>query len=363
MQIGTASLTFGNSTLSHVVSDAASVRRQLDALTRQAGDGLVSDTLAGLGSGASVSLSLGAALGEVQTWQADTQSAAGQMQTAQSALSQISDIASQFFASTAALNGVNATAIDATAASARDSLTQVAGLLNSKFGDVYVFAGTDSANPPVPGDILSSGLVTGIATTVGTLAIGGAAATIASTLAAAASNAPGVSPFSAALSQPAAALQVTRPLVADGSSAPIPTGLLASANGDIGSSGSSTTGSYIRDILRALATIGALSSGQAGAPGLGQLVQDTHTSLGDAISALNGDAGVMGNRQAALEARRQNLGDTVTALQGQISNVQDVDMAATLSHLTATQTQLQASYQLLGTLRSLSLASVLVGGG
>jgi flagellar hook-associated protein 3 FlgL len=93
------------------------------------------------------------------------------------------------------------------------------------------------------------------------------------------------------------------------------------------------------------------------------LVQDIHTSLGDAISALNGDAGVMGNRQASLEARHQNLGDTVASVEGQISNVQDVDMAATLSRLTATQTQLQASYQLLGTLRSLSLASVLAGGG
>jgi flagellar hook-associated protein 3 FlgL len=363
MQISSSSLTFGNGTLSQVVSDAANVRRQLDVLTRQAGDGLISDTYSGLGAEAAVSLSLGSSLDQVKTWQANTQAAAGQMQTAQSALSQINDIASHFFAETAALNGVNATAIDATAASARDALTQMAGLLNSKFGDTYVFSGTDSAAPPIPGDILVSGMVTSIAAAVGALAANGGAATVTSTLTVAASNAPGVSPFSSILSQPATSLQGARTMVSVGPGAPTPTGMLASTNADVASNGSSTTGSYIRDIMRALATIGALSGSQATAPGLGVLVQDIHTSLGDAISALNGDAGVMGNRQASLEARHQNLGDTVASVEGQISNVQDVDMAATLSRLTATQTQLQASYQLLGTLRSLSLASVLAGGG
>jgi flagellar hook-associated protein 3 FlgL len=239
----------------------------------------------------------------------------------------------------------------------------MADLLNSKFGDIYVFAGTDSANPPIPGNILSSGMVTGIAATVGALATSGAAGAITATLATAMSNVPGISPFSPSLSQPAAALQTARPMVASGSGAPTATGMLAGTNGDVVSTGASTTGSYIRDVMRALATIGALSGTQAAAPGLGALVQDIHTSLGDAISTLNGDAGVMGNRQAALGARRQSLGDLAAVLQGQIANVQDVDMAATLSRLTATQTQLQASYNLLGTLRSMSLASVLAGGG
>ncbi len=361
MQIGSSSQTFGNSTLSQVVNDVATVRRQLDVLTRQAGDGLVADTYSGLGAAAAIPLSLGSAVDEATTWQANTQAAAGPMQTAQSALAQISDIATHFFSQTAALNGINATAIDTTAASARDALTQLSGLLNSKFGDTYVFSGTDSANPPIPGDILTSGMVTSIATAVANLGSGGAAVTVASTLAIASSNLATISPFSTGLSQPAATLQGSRPLVVAGPGAPVPTGVLASANGDIASTGSSTTGSYIRDIMRALATIGSLSGSQVSTPGLDTLVQDVHTSLGDAISALNGDAGVMGNRQATLQARQLSLDDTVTALQGQIASVKDVDMAATLSHLTATQTQLQASYQLLNTLRSLSLASVLSG--
>ena len=362
MNISGAGAVFGNGTLSQVISDAAAVRSRLDGLTRQAGDGLVSDVYSGLGSGASVSLSLGSALAQLHTWQSNTQAATGQMATAQTALSQISSIASTYFAQTASLTGLSGAAIDATAASARDALGQVASLLNSKYGDVYVFAGTDRGSAPVPGDIMHSGAVVAIGSAVVGLAGAGAAATLASTLASASSNAAAVSPFSASLSQPAAALAGSRSLVRAGPGAATPTGVLASTNGDVVSTGSSTTGSYVRDIIRALATIGALSGSQASTPGLLGLVTDTHTSLGDAISSLNTDAGVMGNRQASLTSTQQNLGDAEVALKSQVSNVQDVDMAATLSRLTATQTQLQASYQLLGALRSLSLASVLGGG-
>jgi flagellar hook-associated protein 3 FlgL len=366
MHIGSSEgLSFGGGALTQVIADSTAVRTQLNDLTKQVSDGLVSDSYAGLGGGAAASLSLGASLGSVQTWQSNAQAASGPMQVAQSAMAQISSIASNFFAQAATLTSVNSSAIDTTAASARDALTQVAQLLDSKFGDIYVFSGTDSGNPPVPNasDILNSGMVTAISGAVGQLATNGAAATIASTLATASSNSAGISPFSSMLSQPGAVLQSLRPLVQTGPSQFTAVGILAGVNGDVASTGSSTTGSYIRDIMRALATVGSLSSGQASATGFTAIVQDSHTSLGDAITALNEDVGVLGNRQSSLTSMQQSLGDTATALQGQVSNVQDVDMAATLSRLTSTQTQLQASYQLLNTLRSLSLASVLAGTG
>ena len=48
------------------------------------------------------------------------------------------------------MQGVNTSAVDTIAASARDALGQVAGLLDTQDGGVYVFAGQDTANPPVP---------------------------------------------------------------------------------------------------------------------------------------------------------------------------------------------------------------------
>jgi flagellar hook-associated protein 3 FlgL len=63
--------------------------------------------------------------------------------------------------------------------------------------------------------------------------------------------------------------------------------------------------------------------------------------------------------QSSLTATQTQLGDTQTALTGQVSAAEDVDMASTLSQLTQVQTQMQASYQLIATLGGMSLAKFL----
>jgi flagellar hook-associated protein 3 FlgL len=285
------------------------------------------------------------------------------MQVAQTALSQISSIASNFYAQAANLNGLDSSQIDTIAASARDALVQVAGLLDTKNGNSYVFAGQDSQNPPIPNpdSILSSGFATQIRTAVGSLGTAGAAATIASTLSIASPG--GTSPFSPALSQPPATVQGLQQTVQVGEGQQVTVGIVASANSDVSSTGSSTTGSYMRDILRGLATIGSLNSGQANTAGFQTLVTDTQTSLGDAITALNSDAGVMGNRQTQLTSTQSAIAEVSTALSSQVSNVQNVDMAATMSKLTLVQTQMQASYQMISNVNSLSLTKYLSSTG
>ena len=204
---------------------------------------------------------------------------------------------------------------------------------------------------------------------MGGLAVNGAAATATATYVVAASNAAGTSPFSVWLSQPSAVLQANPPVVQTDQNQTEPVGIPGSANGlipDSVSSGNtivggppSTTGSYMRDVLRALATIGSLTSSQVNDPGFQDLVQDTRVSLSGAVGAMAQDAGALGNVQSSLTATQTRLGDTQTALTGQVSSAEDVDMAATLSQLSLVQTQLQASYQLIATLSSLSLAKFL----
>jgi flagellar hook-associated protein 3 FlgL len=283
------------------------------------------------------------------------------MGVAQTALSQISSIASSFYAQTDNLNGLDPSDVDTIAASAQQALVQVAGLLDTTDGSIYVFGGQDSTNPPVPDpdQILTSGFATQIHTAVAGLQTHGAAATISATLAIASSNAPGTSPFSLSLSQPAASLQSFGTSVNVGEGQNVPTGILASANAAVPSTGSSTTGSYTRDILRALATLGSLSSAQSGSADFASMVADTRTSLGNAITALNADAGVMGNNQSELQTIQTQLGDAGTAIQAQLSPVQNVDLTKTLSQLTATQSQLQASYQIIAGLQSLTLTKFL----
>ncbi len=339
------------------IQDHLTIKNRLNQLTEQASSGYVSNTYAGLGAGAAASLNLAPEIAAQQTWQNNINAATGPMTATQGAMSQIGQIASNFYAQLNNLNGLNPSEVDSIAADARDALQQVAGLLDTQVGGNYVFAGQDTGNPPVPNpnSILSSGFATQIAAAVGGLATNGAAATASATLATASSNAAGTSPFSAYLSQPATAL--ARPTVEIGQGQREPVGLLASANADVISTGTSTTGSYTRDLMRALATIGSLSSSQVGATGFGALVQDTQASLGGAITAMSTDAGVLGDRQTALAQTQTTLASVTTALQGQLSDAQDVDTAKTLTDLSQTQTQLQASYQLIAQIKGLTLSA------
>lgn len=357
----TISGTSGFGTASRLVADSRQIRNQMDTLIRQASTGRAGDTYAQLGANAPTSLAVRPTMARFEAYQANIDAASGRIELTLSTLKQVSDIASRFRAQTNNLNGLNKSDVDTIAGSARDALKQVAGLLNTRDGSVYIFAGQDGANPPIPAgdDIVSGGYFTAISTAIGNLGAAGGAATIAATFAIAQSNAAGTSPFSTALSQPASALANSRTVVRSGDNTTEPTGILASTNADVASLGTATTGSYIRDILRGLATLGALSSGQITNAGFADVVADVRTSLADAVSSLSSDSGVLGDRQTALAASKSTLADMTTALQAQVAGAEDVDMAATLSKLTAVQSQLQASYQLIASLQGLSLAKYL----
>ena len=366
----------GNATLTKLIQDSQATHAQLNKISDRETDKafevhLIADNYAGLGTGAPVSLNLHPQIASMQAWQNNVDAATGRMSVAQSSLTQIQSIAANFYAQLNNVQGVNTSAIDTIAASARDALRQVAGLLDTQDGGVYVFAGQDTGNPPVPNpDRITdttanpTGFFATISSAVSLLGQPGHdAATVAqATLAAARYTgvAGPLSPFSNFLSKndPPAL-----PSVQVGQNLTETTGLSASHNGLIPSTvddgSSTTTGSYMRDVLRGLATIGSLSSSQANVAGFQDLVQNTRTSMSGAIGAMARDAGVLGNVQSSLTATQSRLADTQTALTGQVSSAEEVDMAAALSKLTQVQTQMQASYQLIATLNGLSLAKFL----
>lgn len=353
--------------LTQLISNASGVHRKLDQLTRQASSGLVSDTYAGLGARADIPLDLHPQLTALQTWQSNISAAAGRLQVTQSALTRLQQIASGFNAQLNNLNGLNPQNVDVIAASARDALTQVAGLVDSRDGGVYVFAGQDTANPPVPNpdNITTSSFYTQIALQVGNLSAQGAATTAQNTYNIAQTS----PPFSGYLTSTAPAPQV--PVVQVGQNQTEPTGVLANQNSFVASpvqppaltgGPAPSTGSYTTDLMRALATIGSLSSSQANDPNFAGLIQDTRASLGNAINTMGADAGALGNVQSGLTATATRLSSVATAVTAQVSSAEDVDMAATLSNLTQVQTQLQASYQLISGLSGLSLVKFLPAG-
>ncbi len=349
----------GYGLLTQLLAGSNTVQQQLNTLTEQASNGLIGNTYAGLGNGAAVALDLQPQVATLQTQQHNVDAATTRLNVTQTAMTQLQSIASTFMADMNNLPGTNGSEVASIAAAARSALTQVANLLDTQDGNTYVFAGQDSQNPPVPNPdgILSSGFTTQIATAVAGLTANGAAATQASILGIASSNAAGTSPFSAYLSQPAGSLQV--PYIQVGPRQIVQTGILASANTAVVSTGASTTGSYMRDLMGALATIGSLTPGQQTDPNFATLVQNTHTNLTGVVQSMADDVGVLGDQQTRLTTIQTGLSDTQTALTTQVGNVENVDMAATLSQLTQTQTRLQASYQLIAGMSGLSLVKFL----
>ena len=344
-----------------LVAQSNQVRAQLNTLTEQAASGLVSSVFSGLGSGSKTTLDLRGEIAEQQAQINGISSADQKLTLTQTVLTQIGSIASSFAAQAATLNNSATANVDIVAAAARSGLQQLAGLLDTQSGSDYLFAGSETAQAPVPDPdaILSSGFYTSISGAVQSLAANGASVTIASTLTIASSNAAGTSPFSPQLSQPAAALQPGLASVDLGGGTRLTIGVAASANTAAISGGNSTTGSYIRDLLRGLATIGSLSDAQASAPGFAALVQDTQQSLTGVVGAVADEQGILGNTQKQIDGASTLLTSTKTALAGQVSDIEDVNFAAVTTQLTQTQASLQASYKLISTMSSDSLLAYL----
>ena len=346
--------------LGQLTAGLAQIKQNFDTLTEQASSGLISNTYSGLGSTAPIALALAPPIADLQAAQNNIAAASGPAQVTQTAMTQIGSIAANLLAEMPSLGGLDPSEVDTVSASARSDLATVADLLDSQYGGVYVFAGQDTSNPPVPNpdQIASSGFFNQISVAVGDLSANGASATAAATLAITSSTTAGTSPLSATyLAQPSG--QMTPPSVATGDGQSQTLGLLAGANIGPVSTGTSTTGSYMLDLMRALATVGSLSSSQASDPNFAPLVADTQTSVTGAISAMSTDVGILGEQQSSLTALSTTLSDTQTALTGQLSSAENVDMASTLSNLSLMETQLQESYQLISVTSGLSLAKIL----
>ncbi len=310
--------------LSRLSQNSAGLRTLLDTTLEQQSTGKIADAYAGLGTGTRVSLDLRPALQHTQAWSDNIDRVAGRLESTQTALKQISAIAADFYARTGTINQLGASQVGTIGVAAKSALQQVAQLLNTKYGDTYVFAGQDSANPPVPDTdpaVLGSALLASDTATA---------------------------PFSATLGSATATVEV-------GEGQFVQTGLLANRN-TLATSAAPTTGSFMRDVMRALASLATLSDSS---PNPEVLAADTRTRLSSAISAMGAEAGSLGDVQQSLAARKTTLATLGTTLSKQVSDAEDVDMAATLTRVSALQTQLQASYQLIAGVRDLSLTKYL----
>lgn len=334
--------------LSRLVDDSASIKNRLDRITQQVATGLVSQTYGGLGGTAQLSLDLRPQLARVDVFGQNITSATTRTDVSSQVLDQLQQIASTFFSGTIGMTGQTSQEIDTMASQASAALSQVRGLINTKVGDTYLFAGQDSANEPLPATNFDA-FVQSIKTAAGGLAVAGGAATAAATLAAAMAT----SPFSASLG-------TSRQTVSVGFGVSASVGIVAGQDTFVSQTGANTTGSYVRDLIRSLATIASLNSRQTSlGASFTALVDDTRTSLGQQIAVINNENAGLGESKQLLGMNQRALTDTQQALTLQISDVENVDAAATAASLSETQTQLQISYKLISSMQNLSLVHFL----
>ena len=338
--------------LGQLITDNQQVQNRLTQLTTQSASGYISNDFGGLGSGAAPALDLTAETSANTNLISGIQASNGALGVTQTAMQQIGSIASSFLSQ---LDGPGASNVSLLSANAQAAMTQLGQLLDTQNGNSYVFAGQDAANPPVPNpsNLPTSGLATQIQTAVAGLATNGLATTMATIRSIASSNAAGTTPFSANLS----AGVVSSSTTVIGANETVPTGILATTNLSGPSTAPYTTGSATRDLLASLATIAALPSTTANTTAYNGLVSAVRGLLQGVVTTNSNDQGILGIQQNQIQAAGSLLTDTNTALQTQLTSLENVNMAATISNLNQAQTQLQASYRLIANTSSLSLAS------
>jgi flagellin-like hook-associated protein FlgL len=244
---------------------------------------------------------------------------------------------------------------------ARQAVVEVGHLLNTRHAGEYLFGGSDFANPPIPdpGALPASGWATQITAAVATLGGGNAAAIATATRTAVQDDTAGVTPFSAFVSDPATGLTEARRAVPTEDGVLVAFGLFANRNAAATSAGE-TAGAWARDLMRGLLSLAALTPAQAADR------QDFHAfsvtireGLRSATAAVGAEAGALGQAEARLEAARTRHAEIGVAIRGQVAEIEEVDLAETLSRLRQTEVQLQASYGAIARLGQLTLAQFL----
>lgn len=341
--------------------ETARLRGRMEVLTRQAASGQRAEVLGDIAPEVPRALALRAEMDRRETYSRAMSQAGARADVTQTALGRLTDLAREFRTGPATrISGSDPTSLLTVPERARSAIREVAALLNTRHAGEYVFSGSDLARPPVPaGGSLDSGpMATQIAAEVATLGGGNAAAVATATLGIAASTSAGTTPFSAHL-EGAGATEPRRG-VPSGDGEVIGVGVFGNRNTAAGSTGE-TTGAWARDLLRGLMSLAALTPAQlAASPSdVDALMRHVRDGLQAAETALGEEAGALGQVQARLDGAQRRHAQVNDTLRAQLGDIQEVDLAETLTRLQSTRATLEASYRAMGSLSDLSLAKFL----
>lgn len=343
--------------------NAIMLRERVTQLGEQISSGRKGASYAVLKTDALKSMDLRAEIARRDAYQNTIGQTLAKVQITQDVLDRLGTIAEKFTAGAARLMGASKPEeIQIQAGQAKAALIEVANLLNEKYNGEYLFGGSDTHNPPIPDPDAIATDVNGafykITQKVAALTATNASTTLADTKTLAQSNTSGETPFSAFLSTGSGATEGRRNILGDDNER-IEYGIVANRNAAVVSSGE-TTGSWARDLLRGLASIAGLT------PDKSQL-GDSYTTfittvqqgLKSSVNALALERGALGVAEVRMESVKNFHTSVTTSLTLQVSEIEDVDMAKTITSFQTTQTQLEASYRALAISQQLSLTRFL----
>lgn len=332
---------------------------RLDLVHRQIGSGKVAQTFGGLGAATPASIDGRAALGEIDSFQRAIVQTESRLTVMQTVLDRLGAIAGEGIERVIQQFGVFPPPLAVLNDEANTLLEEVRTLLNTAVDGDYLFNGRRTQEPPVPAAISISGLYAGIQAALGSLAPGNAATVIATTFSLASSNASGVTPFSSYLSAPPGLTEARLSVRVD-IGFEVAWGVKANANG-AAVSDPPTTGSAVRDLIRGLTILANVNEAQrtAAPDDFRQVLESVRAGLASAKAALAAEAGALGETQKLLAATRSRHEDLRIVAEKQVGDAEDADLGELSIRRSLLQSQLEASFRIIASLRELTLARFL----
>jgi len=337
------------------------LRERMAQLGDQISTGRKGNSYAVLGNEAPKAMDLRAEIGRRESYQNMIGQTLSKVQVTQNVLNRIGTIAEKFAANSTKLMGAaKPEEIQIQAGQAKAALVEIANLLNEEYAGEYLFGGADTRNPPIPNPntIATTGMAKEIADEVATLDATNATTVLAAITGWATNDDPLITPFSEYLETGEGKTEGRRNLLASDNER-IDYGILANRNAAVVSSGE-TTGSWARDLLRGLASIAGITPEKSQ---LGQsytsFVTKVQEGLRSSVDALALERGALGVTEARLGSVRTLHESVSLSLSLQVSDLEEVDMAKTITSFQATQTQLEASYRAIAMAQQLSLTRFL----
>lgn len=338
------------------------LRNRFTELTEQVASGNRSTSYAGLGTDARQAIDLRSERALRETFMTSIRTGEAFAQSAQTALTSLvqstTGILDRFTRLLATgLPGSDANSVQLTAEQANSALKEVISLLGERFAGEAIFGGSDPTGTPViaADDIETNGFYLAIGAAVTSLGTGAppktAQAVLADTLAIARTNNE-LFVGNAKLQAEAWSLDPNNPPNDPRRSVPIGDGQLVGVGLYVYRNGTSpvdnpvSTGSWARDIVRALATIAQFDSSNAvGNPQYAELAKGALDGLRAGLDGLIREQGSLGYAQQRLAKAAERNEDLILQLDRQVAGLESVDVANAITELMNLRSQLEASYR------------------